>query len=266
VGRVSRRRTRCRDAHDVYECGIEVVRDQAQRISSLFNLEQHERDQLCEHFEEIFVFRLMPRIAPNERIDEVRAWLWTYFDAGRQGGLPRGAGWEATRIIGRRGRTQSLLEQDPDGEWYERDVPSWEDDPFRVLGAVETLRERVQDELGLRAERERARALLAEYVRTASPTDRLVLEGRADGLTYLQIGAREVQGPPTPADGARQRTRYRRAWQRVPADVADRLRILGMEPDFNPNKGRRRTADLDPVTARTSDGDDHRSGPAARER
>ncbi|WP_445147812.1 hypothetical protein [Baekduia sp. Peel2402] len=240
----------------MYACGIEVVRDQACRVADQFGLEEHEHDQLREHFEEIFVFRLMPRIEPNAHVDGLRAWLWTYFDARRQNGRPHGAGWEATRIIGRRNRTRSLVERTPEGKWEERDVPSWEDDPFRVLGAVETLRERVQDEV-------EARAALSDYLRTVSATDRLVLEGRAAGLTYLEIAAREVQGPPTAADGARQRTRYRRAWQRVPVDVADRLRVLGMEPDFNPNKGRHRGTGG--VTVDTTGDDDRRSGYAAPE-
>jgi len=219
---------------------LDVTTDQARRLAVRFGLTPDERDDLLSYFNEVLVRRLLPRDTDTMRPDELRASLWRYYDAGYRNGRPWGAGWYATTLLKRRPRTTAL--GDADGR-PTLDPPDPGGDAWDAL----LRRDDLQRELERDAERARrgarrraaARPKLARYLREARATDRVALSGRAAGLTYREIAARELGREPSRREVNTMVQRYRRAWARMPPPIGRELEALCPPPVRDVRKGRR---------------------------
>jgi hypothetical protein len=225
----------------------EVITESVARLTAEFRLTGSESGELQGHFVDILVTRLLPRDTRQTDPVALRAQLRGYYAAARdEAGRPRGAGWQAARIIGRRALERpDALE---DAEYFDHELA----DPYADVADVLERREQELQDLALAADedaaRERtaareaqrvaaARQLLAEIGGTLSEFDRRALADKAAGLTFRAAAQRELAGPADHRAINARVKRYHRAWKRLDPDVAARLRPICPEPERNPRKG-----------------------------
>ena len=224
---------------EIAEIGVDVITRQARRLAGRFALSSDEHDDLLSTFNEVLAARLMPRSTEETSAEVVRATMWRYFDAGFQHGRPHGAGWHAATLRKRRTGTLSLVVADDEIGGTMFDVPDPAGDVWDALLRRDALRREIDDDAALERRRQVARRVLARYVRGAREMDRGVLLGRAEGLKFREIAAGELEAEPSPRHVNTMVQRYRRAWNRVPADIAAQIRSICPPPGDNERGGGR---------------------------